>query len=353
MTPSDAGRAAPSDPVSAGRDGAGRAAPPVAIGIIGAGRHAAALADHQAPLGDVRIARWAASPGGTDLSVIREMAVRIEAPFARDWEAVARDPGIPAVLVLSETAGATVAAEAALGAGKIVFCAAPTATRTEEVNRLAGAAAGGRGVLLAGGAIRHSPAGREALRLIGGDELGPLHSLFGSVRLPMTGNGDRSAQRAVLEEAGWDLLDFIVAATPAQPSRVHAQVDALFGSGTPDTAVCIIRFENDLIATIEIARCLPPSVPAAAEGEIEIEVIRGRGAVRLEPAATAVGVYGPVTALRPWLDAPVISMLHELAAAAGGRTPGTDGVVEVRRSVALMEAIRAAAARPAAGPESG
>lgn len=320
-------------------------AAPVAVGVIGAGRHAAALADHQGPLGDVRIARWAASPGGADLSAIRELAIRIEAPFARDWEAVARDPELPAVLVLSEAAGATAAAEAALGAGKVVFCAAPTATRTEEVNRLAGAAAGGGGVLLAGGAIRHSPAGRGALRLIGGDELGPLHSLFGSVRLPMAANGDRSpsAQRAVLEEAGWDLLDFIVAATPAQPSRVHAQVDALFGSGGPDTAVCIIRFENDLIATIEVARCLPPSIPAAAEGEVEIEVIGGRGAVRLEPAATAVGVYGVGAALRPWVDAPVISMLNELAAAAGGRMPGIDGVVDVRRTVALMEAIRAAA----------
>src|SRR5690349_9338507 len=147
-------------------------AAPLAVGIVGAGRHAAALADHQAPLGDVRIACWAASPGAADLSVIRELATRIEAPFARDWEALVRDPELRAVLVLSETAGASVAAEAALGAGKTVFCAVPAATRSEEVNRLAGAAAGGRGALLVGGTIRHSPAGREALRLIRAGELG-------------------------------------------------------------------------------------------------------------------------------------------------------------------------------------
>lgn len=322
---------------------------PVPIGIIGAGRHAAALADHQAPLAGVRIARWAASPGGADVPVIRELAVRVEAPFARDWEALVRDPALPAVLILSETAGAAVAAEAALGAGKIVFGAVPSATRPEEVNRLAGAAAGGRGVLLVGGTIRHSPSGREALRLIEAGELGPLHSLFASVKLPAAGNGDRSAaaQPAVLEDAGWDLLDFIVAATAARPSRVHAHLDALFGSVAPDTAVCIIRFEDDLIATIEIARCLPPSIPAAADGEVEIEVIGGRQAIRLQPGATAVRVHRSGTALRPWLDAPVISMLDALAAAAGGDARRGDGVADARRTVDLMEAIRAAAQRPA------
>ena len=325
-------------------------AAPLAIGVIGAGRHAAALADHQAPLADVRIARWAASPGGADLSAIRELATRIEAPFARDWEALVRDPELPAVLILSETAGAAVAAEAALGAGKTVFSAVPTATRPEEVNRLTGAAAGGRGVLLVGGTVRHSPAGREALRLIGAGELGPLHSLFASVKLPAAGNADRSpaAQRPVLEEAGWDLLDFIVAATASQPVRVHAHVDTLFGSGAPDTAVCIIRFENDLLATIDVARCLPPSIPAAADGEVEIEVIGGRQAIRLQPSATAVGVYRAGAALRPWLDAPVISMLDVLAAAAGGAATKADGAADLRRAVDLMEAIRAAAARPAA-----
>ena len=322
---------------------------PLAIGIVGAGRHAGALADYQAPLGDVRVARWAASPGGADLSVIRELATRIEAPFARDWEALVRDPDLRAVLVLSESAG-SVAAEAALGAGKIVFSAVPAATRPEEVNRLAGAAAGGRGVLLVGGTIRHSPAGREALRLIRSGELGPLHSLFASVRLPAGGNGDRSspAPRAVLEEAGWDLLDFIVAAAGAQPSRVHAHMDTLFGSGAPDTAVCIVRFDDDLVATIEVARCLPPSIPAAADGEVEIEVIGGRQAVRLLPGAAAVSVYGAGTVLRPWLDPPVVSMLDALAAAANGGVPHADGIADVRRAVDLMEAIRAAAARPAA-----
>lgn len=320
----------------------------LAVGIIGAGRHGAALADHQAPLSDIRVARWAASPGGSDLFAIREMAVRIEAPFGRDWGSIARDPAPRAVLILNDGSGGTVAAEAALAAGKIVFCAAPAATRSEEANRLAGAVAGGRGALLVGGTVRHSPAGREALRLVRAGELGPLRSLFASLRLPAAGNGGPpGTHRPVLEEAGWDLLDFIVAVTSAQPSRVHAHMDALFGSVAPDTAVSIIRFHDGLIATLEVSRCLPHSIPVPADGEVEIELIGARQAVRLVPGVAAVGVYGAGAAsLRPWLDAPVISMLDTLAAAAGDDLAGADGVAEVRRTVELMEAIRAAAARP-------
>ena len=60
-----------------------------------------------------------------------------------------------------------------------------------------------------------------------------------------------------------------------------------------------------------------------------------------------MGVHGPGAAsLRPWLDAPVISMLDTLAAAVGGDCAGVNGVAEMRRTVELMETIRAAAARP-------
>jgi predicted dehydrogenase len=324
---------------------------PIGVGVIGGGRHGAALAEHQAPLAGVRIARWAASPGGADASAVREFAARSDVPYARDWEAVARDPDLRAVLVLGEAGGATAAAEAALADGKAVFCAAPAATRAEDANRLAGAASGGRGGFLTGGTVRLSPAGRAALGLIGAGEFGPIHSIFASVRLPVPGDGDRlsGAQRTALEDAGWDLLDFVAAAVPAQPSRVHARMEALFGSAALDTAVCIIRFQNDVIATIDVARCLPPSLAASPDGDVEVEVIGGREAVRLEPGATAVRVHAAATALRPWVDAPAVSMLSELAAAAAGGGPAAgDGVAVMRRTVELMEAIRAAAVRPSA-----
>jgi predicted dehydrogenase len=327
----------------------------LAVGVIGAGRHGAALAEHQAPLADVRIARWAASPGGGDISAVREFAARIDAPFAREWEAVARDPELRAVLVLGEAGSASAAAEAALGAGKAVFCAIPAATRMEDVNRLEGAATGGRAILLAGGTVRLSPAGRAALGLIRDGTLGPLHSVFASLRLPLSGNGDRlsGTQRAVLDDAGWDLLDFIAAAIPAPPSRVNAHVEPLFGAGALDTAVCIIRFEDDVIATLDVARCLPPSLAAPPDGDVEVELIGAREAVRLQPAAGAVRVYAAGPALRPWVDAPVIEMLAELAAAAtnGGAASG-DGIANVRRAMELMDGIRAASVRARTVPSA-
>jgi predicted dehydrogenase len=319
----------------------------IALGIIGSGRHAADLAGHEAPLPDVAVTRWAAGPGDRNPGAAEALAGRIGAPFAREWESVARDPAAQAMLVLSDAAEAAAAAalpavEAALRAGKIVFAPAPAAVRTDDANRLAAAQTEGRGTLLTGGAIRHSPAGREALRLITAGDLGTLHSLFASVRLPAAAVAGRTSvvRGAVLDEAGWDVIDFVAAAAGAPPARVHAHVDTLFGSGAPDTAVSIIRFENELIATIEIARCLPPAIPATAGGEVEVEVIGSRRALRLEPHVTAVRVFGDRAALRPWLDAPVLSMLREIVDAANGVAPGADGIAAARGAAALMEAIR-------------
>lgn len=316
----------------------------VAVGIIGSGRHAADLAGHEAPLSDVAVLRWAAGPGDPDPGAAEHLAGRLGAPFAREWESVARDPALQAVLVLSDQVPVA-AVEAALRAGKIVFCSVPAA-RAQDVNRLAAAQTEGRGTFLTGGSIRHSPAGREALRLLAAGDLGTPHSLFASVRLPAWAGGaagtrlDRTsaARGGILEEAGWDVIDFVVAAAGASPARVHAHVDSLFGAGAPDTAVCIVRFENELIATIEIARCLPPAIPATADGEVELEVIGSRRALRLEPHATAVRVHSDGTSLRPWLDAPVTSMLREVVDAANG-APTADGVAAARQAAALMEAI--------------
>ena len=99
-----------------------------------------------------------------------------------------------------------------------------------------------------------------------------------------------------------------------------------------------------MIATIEIARCLPPAIPATGDGEVELEVIGSRRAIRLEPQAAAVRIYGDGPSLRPWLDAPVTSMLREVVDTANG-APRADGAGAARRAAALMEAIVGATAR--------
>lgn len=317
---------------------------PITIGVIGAGRCAQALAAHEAPLPGARVTRWAPSPCGRDHAEAAALAGRVGAGFSADWEAVAGDPALPAVLVLSGDPGKIVAVEVALSAGKVVLCPVPAVTRGEDLDRLAAREKAGRGVLLSAGALRHTPAGKSALRMVAAGELGTLHSVYAAARFPSVDH--RQGRPAVLDEAGWDLFDFLLAAVPAPVQRVHAQTGALFGSTSEDTAALIIRFERDLVATIEISRCLPASIATTELGEVEVELIGSRQAVRLEPYATSLHLFGSAAVPRPWVDDPTLSMIHQVVEVVNGGPPPAEGVTLRRRATALMETARAAAGPP-------
>ncbi|HLW60766.1 MAG TPA: Gfo/Idh/MocA family oxidoreductase [bacterium] len=313
---------------------------PIPLGVIGADRHARAVAGHDAPLSGARIARWSPSPCGQDRDGANTLADGVGAEWSPDWQTLARDPSLPAVLVLSSDPEKGRAVEAALAAGKVVLCPVPAATRADDLDRLAAAEGRGHAALISGGALRHTHAGRTALRLVADGALGTLHSAYAAVRLP---RDDRAhPRRAVLEEAAWEVFDVLLTATPARVRRVHAWSGALFEAGVDDTAVSIIRFEDDLIATIELSRCLPASVPSLAVGEVELEIIGSRQAVRLEPYAAALGLLTSDAALLPWVDDPVLFMIQEVVdavASGGGRT---GAVPHLRRVAALMDTVRAA-----------
>ena len=315
---------------------------PVPVGVIGAGRLASALADYDAPLRGARIARWAPSPCGTDRSRAATCAERTGARFMPDWNALAEDPSLPAVLVASDEPGRITAVEAALLAGKVVCCPVPAATESTELERLSGALSRG-GALMSAGMLRHIPAGKGALRIAAEGELGTLHSVYAAVRLPWGQPAQRG--QAILDGAGWEIFDFLLSLTPAPAHRVHAHTGTLFGLPPDDTAVLTIRFADDVIATIELSRCLPPAVPVPPSGDVEVEVIGARQAIRIVPGAPAVQVFGKSMAFRPWVEDPVISMVEELAAQASGETPRAGQLDPLRRAVALMDAVRTEAQR--------
>jgi len=233
------------------------------------------------------------------------------------------------------------AVEAALLAGKIVCCPVPAATQSTELDRLAAALSRG-GALLSAGTLRHTPAGKHALRIVAQGELGVLHSVYATVRSPWGDPAERG--QTILEETGWEIFDFLLSLTPAPVRRVHAHTGALFGSRPDDTAVLTVRFEDDVIATIELSRCLPPAIPAAPPGDVEVEVIGSRQAVRVVPGATALQIFSTRTTRCPWVDDPVISMVEELVTLAAGGAERTESIDTLRRAVALMDTLRAGAA---------
>jgi predicted dehydrogenase len=254
-----------------------------------------------------------------------------------EWEAVVRDPSIPAVLIVSDDPARMTVVEAALLAGKIVCCPVPAVTQSTELDRLAAALSRG-GALLSAGTLRHSPAGKRALRIVAQGELGTLHSVYAAVRYPWGQPAERG--QTILEEAGWEIFDFLLSLTPAPVRRVHAHTGTLFGFRPDDTAVLTIRFEDDVIATIELSRCLPPAIPVAPPGDVEVEVIGSRQAIRVVPGATAVQIFGKGAALCPWVEDPVISMVEELAAMASGEAGRAGSLDQLRRAVVLMDGVR-------------
>jgi len=263
----------------------------IPIAVIGDGPHARALKDHAAPLG-----RFSIRP---------------------DW----RDPDVRAVLALGAP---TDDIAAALRAGRVVLCPPPVTDLLRIAN----------GKLIVAGEIAYSEAGARAIEMIRSSEFGPLRSLYVAIRQPRANGGD------VLDELGWEALDFVLSV--AKPQRVHATTATLFGGAAPDTVVILMRTQDDAVITIELSRCLPPTLPAPGLGEVEIEAMGARQSIHLQPHATSVSVYrdsGIGTA--PWLDAPIIRMLRTIAAVVDGGATPDDPFPRQQAALATMTALRA------------
>ena len=316
--------------------------PTIDTGVIGASRHANALAEHLAPLPRLRLARWGPSPGGGDQPAAAALARRAGVGFVPDWQEVVGEPSIRAVLVLSDASETTLAVETALGAGKAVLCPVPAARTAPELDRLAAAIGRGHGLLLSPGAIRHTPTGKYAFETAAGGSLGHLHSVYAAAR---TAARDVAKGRGVMDEMGWDLLDFVLGLTNAPVRRLHAAGASFEGAGDRDIAALILRFDDELIATVELARCLPPGIAAEDQPEVEIEVIAVKQALRIEPYRSAVRVYcDGGSSLRPWLDGPVVSMAQDLASAIDGGLLESDPLDRHRRLLEVMSRVAGAVA---------
>ena len=148
----------------------------------------------------------------------------------------------------------------------------------------------------------------------------------------------------VAEQHGWPLLDFILTAVPAPPVRVYPTLAHLFEPGPhADTAVILLRFEDQLVATIELSRCLPPSMPVPLAGEVEIEAIGACEVMRIEPYNTSVRVYGDSeVTMRPWVDGAVLRILPQLVAAAHGGATDMSSLQRNALAVSIMHQIRSA-----------
>ncbi len=271
----------------------------IPVALVGDGPHAQALRGHQGPLGRV--------------SLVADL------PDGADWQAAVADPSVRAVLAFGVEAAQV--ASAALSAGKIAVCGPDLARDAAAVAALP------PGILLCGGEIVHGEATRRALAAIADPAFGPLRSLYLAIRQPRGTPGD------VIEALGPEALEAVLAAIPDEIVQVRVNAGALFGAER-DSAVILLRSASDVVVTIELARCLPPSLPAPGLGEVEIEAMGARQAVRAVPHAGAVRIHRDTgSAAVPWLNAPVLDLLR-------GLDNPVDGRVRLARVAKVLEKVR-------------
>ncbi|MCX7376740.1 MAG: hypothetical protein NTY94_08375 [Alphaproteobacteria bacterium] len=271
----------------------------IPVALVGDGPHAQALRGHQGPLGRV--------------SLVADL------PDGADWQAAVADPSVRAVLAFGVEAAQV--ASAALSAGKIAVCGPDLARDAAAVAALP------PGILLCGGEIVHGEATRRALAAMADPAFGPLRSLYLAIRQPRGTPGD------VIEALGPEALEAVLAAIPDEIVQVRVNAGALFGAER-DSAVILLRSASDVVVTIELARCLPPSLPAPGLGEVEIEAMGARQAVRAVPHAGAVRIHRDTgSAAVPWLNAPVLDLLR-------GLDNPVDGRVRLARVAKVLEKVR-------------
>lgn len=271
----------------------------IPVALVGDGPHAQALRGHQGPLGRV--------------SLVADL------PDGADWQAAVADPSVRAVLAFGVEAAQV--ASAALSAGKIAVCGPDLARDAAAVAALP------PGILLCGGEIVHGEATRRALAAMADPAFGPLRSLYLAIRQPRGTPGD------VIEALGPEALEAVLAAIPDEIVQARVNAGALFGAER-DSAVILLRSASDVVVTIELARCLPPSLPAPGLGEVEIEAMGAKQAVRAVPHAGAVRIHRDTgSAAVPWLNAPVLDLLR-------GLDNPVDGRVRLARVAKVLEKVR-------------
>lgn len=286
----------------------------ISLGIIGSGLHAQALRGHGAPLGGIRLVD---TPG-------------------RPWQDIAADPSLAAVLVDMPGGSGFPAIIAALRTGKTVISGPAPARTIDDLASLRAAIIQGSGTLLPCAELTHGEAARRGLAAIADPAFGRLTSLYIAIRQPR-GPGD------VLEDLAPEAVAFLTAAIPDDFPSVRVTAGALFGTER-DSAVILLRSAQDVVVTIELAKCLPASLPAPGLGEVEIDAIGTHQAIRITPLDSAVRIHrddGP--AARPWLDAAVLAMLRDVERAAGGLPEVAGWLHRAARNRAVLAAIRAGA----------
>lgn len=233
------------------------AGPPVRFGVVGLGSWGREILD---ALGRME----SADVGGVcDLyePFLKRAASRApRAVASAEWRRLVDSPGIEAIVIATPTHQHRAIAEAALQAGKHLYCEAPLAASIEDARAIAAAASAARGVVFQAGLQgRSNPLYRHVIQFVKSGVLGDVGLVNAQWnrkdswrRAAPTPERERAlnwrldkGSPGLMGEIGIHQLDLIAQYLGAHPSAVVGSggISAWRdGRETPDTACCLVEF---------------------------------------------------------------------------------------------------------------
>lgn len=274
------------------------------------------------------------TPGVEVVSVASEGSTPTPATLARAM-------GVKALCIatpIEERAGDIAAA---LQAGLHVCCPAPVAGDLSTLDRLILRAADAGVTIYAPNPLRY----RLPLMTLYArrNAAGTPISLFAAHRTT------RARAADLFTDLALPLLDYALWLVGSDVERVQVMAGRLFTNGAAakpedaDSALIVMRFANDVVATLEVARSLPDNAPQTEEISVEY---CGRDAVlRAEPTNQAVTVTGTGGITRTdWLSSPAVSIVETFVETIRTRAAAPQSLVDARSALTVLENVRLAAA---------
>ncbi len=262
--------------------------PPLRFAIIGLGAfgeaYLACLHGLRAAAG-VEIAAVCSRTASRAESLARQYDA---ARWYTDAEAVARDPDVEVVCVVTAEDDHRRPAVLALQAGKDVIVEKPLATRLEDADAILAAAAQSGRRLLVGHLLRSSPLYAALAARVHAGELGEIVSLHARRNRPARPMIPYRRTHPVLETGIHD-LDIMLWLTGSRVRRVRAYARTVHAGPTPDVVWGMLEFESGALGCLETIWVLPEAGGVYADDALS--VTGRRGTARLDLTRAPLDVW--------------------------------------------------------------
>jgi predicted dehydrogenase len=159
------------------------------------------------------------------------------------------DPDLDAVALATPVPTHAELAVAVAEAGKHCFVEKPLATSAADAERAVAAAAGAGRILMVGHLLEYHPAVTRLKELIDGEELGPLHYVYGN-RLNL---GKLRADENALWSLGAHDVSVVLHLIGEEPEECVAHGASYVREGVQDVVFCYLRFPSGMVAHLHLS----------------------------------------------------------------------------------------------------